>query len=103
MILYNVTTNIQDAIRTEWLRWMQEEHIPAVLSTGKFTDARLVKVIIENEIGEHTYAVQFSIESRDALQDYYDNDAPKLRAESLQKFGDKALSFRSELEVISQH
>ncbi len=103
MILYNVTTNIPHEIQTEWLEWMQSEHIPAVLATGKFKDARLVKVLIENEIGEHTYAVQFSIESRDSLLDYYKNDAPKLRAESMQKFGDKALSFRSELEVISQH
>ncbi len=103
MILYNVTTNIPEAIHDEWLDWIQKEHIPAVLATGKFSDAQLVKVLVQNELGEHTYAVQFSVKDKATLQEYYDNDAPKLRAESLQKFGDKALSFRSELEVISRH
>ncbi len=36
MILYNVTVALDPAIETEWLAWMQQEHIPEVMATGCF-------------------------------------------------------------------
>jgi hypothetical protein len=36
--------------------WMQHKHIPEVLATGKFTTARLVRVLIEEEMGGVTYS-----------------------------------------------
>ena len=35
MIIYNVTSNIDESIHDEWLNWMRQEHIPQVLGTGK--------------------------------------------------------------------
>jgi phosphoribosylamine-glycine ligase len=83
--------------------WMQHKHIPEMLATGKFTSARLVKVLIEEEMGGTTYSAQFTTDSKTTLEKYYQEDAPKLRAESQQLFGDKMLAFRTELEVISEH
>jgi hypothetical protein len=37
------------------------------------------------------------------LQQYYDEDAPRVREEALALFGDKMLAFRTELELISEH
>ena len=45
MIIYNVTVNIEDSIHDEWLKWIKN-HIPQVLATGKFIDARLTKVLV---------------------------------------------------------
>ncbi|MEG1025142.1 MAG: DUF4286 family protein, partial [Flavobacterium sp.] len=28
MIIYNVTTNIHESVHDQWLKWMQEKHIP---------------------------------------------------------------------------
>ena len=50
MIIYNVTVNIEDSIHDEWLKWIKN-HIPQVLATGKFIDARLTKVLVEEEMG----------------------------------------------------
>jgi hypothetical protein len=58
MILYNVTINIDDTVHDKWLHWMQEKHIPEVLATGKFSSARMVKVLVEEEMGGTTYATQ---------------------------------------------
>ena len=102
MIIYNVTSNIPDELHEEWLDWMQHTHIPEVLATGKFTKARLVKVLSENEPGQ-TYAVQFHTESKAKLQKYYEDDAPKMRAETAKKFGDNVHSFRTELQIIAEH
>ncbi len=102
MILYNVTTNIDESIHHQWLQWMQQIHIPEVLATGKFSSARLVKVLVEEEMGGLTYAIQYTTDSKATLQRYYDDDAPRLREEGSRLFGDKMLAFRTELEFVSE-
>jgi Domain of unknown function (DUF4286) len=103
MIIYNVTINIHESVHNQWLTWMQTKHIPEILATKKFSSAKIVKVLIEEEMGGTTYSVQFSTQSKEMLQDYYDQHAPAFRAESQQLFGDKMLAFRTELELISEH
>ncbi len=82
---------------------MQHKHIPEMLATGKFLSARMVRVLIEEEMGGITYSVQYATDSKEILQKYYLEDAPALREEGAKLFGDKMLSFRTELEVISEH
>ena len=103
MIIYNVTTNIHESVHNQWLQWMQQKHIPEILATGKFSSARIVRVLIEEEMGGTTYSVQYITDSKATLEKYYQEDAPKLRDEALQLFGDKMLSFRTELELVSEH
>lgn len=103
MIIYNVTINIHESVHDQWLGWMQQKHIPEILATGKFSSAKIVKVLIEEEMGGTTYSVQYSCESKEILQKYYDEDAPAFRAEGLALFGDKMLAFRTELELVSEH
>ena len=102
MILYNVTTNIHESVHDQWMIWMQHKHIPEMLATGKFLAARLVRVLVEEEMGGLTYAVQYTTDSKETLQRYYQEDAPALREEGVQLFGDKMLSFRTELELIRE-
>jgi type III secretion system FlhB-like substrate exporter len=101
MIIYNVTINIEESIHKEWLIWIKE-HIPKVLATGKFEKATLTKVLVEEDEG-HTYSVQYRSYSRAALDAYYKDDAEKLKAKGMQKFADKMLAFRTELEVIDEY
>ena len=82
---------------------MQEKHIQDVLATGKFSGARMVKVLVEEDMGGTTYSIQYTTDSKETLQRYYDEDAPRLREEGLRLFGDKMLAFRTELELISEH
>jgi phosphoribosylamine-glycine ligase len=103
MIIYNVTINIHESVHDKWMKWMQEKHISDMLATGKFTSARMVKVLIDEEMGGITYSIQYHTDSQETLQEYYNNDAPRLREEATTLFGDKMLAFRTELEVISEH
>lgn len=102
MIIYNVTANVDDSIHEEWLTWIKE-HIPQVLATGNFTEAKLTKVLIEEEMGGVTYSIQYRAKSREDLDNYYQNDAERLRNEGLSKFADKMLAFRTELEIIDEY
>jgi len=102
MYIYNVTTNVDESIREKWLNWMKQKHIPEMLNTGKFSSAKMCEVIIEEEMGGVTYAVQYATDSLETLEAYYTEDAPKLRNEALQLFGDKIVAFRTELKVIDE-
>lgn len=102
MIIYNVTSNIDTSIHNQWLNWIKE-HIPQVLATGHFTEAKLTKVLVDDQSGSVTYSVQYRAISREALENYYTNDADRLRHETFKQFGDKVLAFRTELEVIDEY
>ncbi len=90
MIIYNVTLNIDKSIHNEWLVWIKE-HIPQVLATGKFKEAKLTKVLVE-DIETDTYSVQYRAHSREALDSYYAEHAEELRQDGLQRFSRQNVS-----------
>ncbi|MEZ4853023.1 DUF4286 family protein [Flavobacterium sp.] len=102
MIIYNVTLTIDNSIHDKWLDWMKKKHINDVLATGQFISARLVKVLVDEEMGGTTYSVQYLAASKEHLENYYANYAKKLRDEGLALFADKMLAFRTELEVLAE-
>ena len=101
MIIYNVTINVSEEVHDEWLTWMKQEHIPQMLDTGKFLNAMMTKVLVQEPMGGVTYSVQYKAESKAMLERYYQEDAENLRAQS-QRFKGKTVFFRTELEVISE-
>lgn len=103
MIIYNVTTNIHESVHDQWMIWMQHKHIPEMLASGKFSSAKMTRVLIEEEMGGTTYSVQYITDSKGTLEKYYQEDALALRKEGVKLFGDKMLSFTTELELISEH
>ena len=103
MILYNVTINIQESVHDQWLQWMQEKHIQEVLATGKFSSARMVKVLVVEDMVGITYAIQYTTDSKETLQRYYDEDAPRLREEGALHEGLREECGRSAFWTSSRH
>lgn len=101
MYIYNITLNVEKSVHATWLTWI-EDHVTKVLQTGRFTNAKLTEVLVEEEFGARTYSIQFSAQSREDLDNYYKSDAEKLRKETLKTFGDKVLAFRTELKLIKE-
>ena len=102
MYIYNVTVNIEASVEKSWLQWMRKKHIPEMLSLGTFSKAKLCKVLVHEELGGITYAIQYTSDSMDILKSYYDNYAEDMRREGMQMFADKFVAFRTELEVIDE-
>jgi len=102
MIIYNVTSNIDESMHQKWLDWIKN-HIPRVLATGYFIEAKLTKVLVEEDLGGVTYSVQYRAKSREHLDAYYHNHADGLRQETVKYFADKVLSFRTELEIVDEY
>ncbi len=103
MIIYNITVNIHESVHEAWLNWAQETYIPAMLDTKKFTKARMVKVLVEEEMGGTTYSLQFETPSMELLQQYYNQDAQEFENQSQSLFGELMLSFKTELELIREY
>lgn len=99
MIIYNVTISIDEDVAVEWLKWMKESHIPDVLKTGMFTDARILRVLAEEE-GGLTYAIQYTCQDMATYERYRDEFAPALQADSAKHYGGKFTAFRTLLQVV---
>lgn len=101
MYIYNVTINIDPSIHEVWIKWMKNEHIPEMLATGKFSEALMTQVQVEEEMGGITYSIQYRTDSKETLEKYYQEDADRLRSKN-KPFEGKFVAFRTELKVVHQ-
>jgi hypothetical protein len=98
MYIYNVTVNLEADIAEDWLVWMKTKHIPDVMSCGCFVSNKIFKVLVENEGA--TYSIQYYFKEMRDIENYQAHYAPKLQADHKSRYGEKALAFRTLLEVI---
>jgi hypothetical protein len=101
MILYNVTVSIDPSVENEWTTYMREKHIPEVLDTGCFIEARFSRVHGEEE-GGVTYATSYLAKDKAILDAYDANFAPRLQAEFNSKWNGRFAAFRTKLTVIEE-
>ena len=101
MIIYNVTINIEDDIHNDWVAWMKGSHIPDVMNTGYFVEYKICKVLSTqaDETG-HTYAIQYTCNSIDDLNEYQKKHAPRLQEEHSTRYKGKFVAFRTLLKVV---
>jgi len=100
MIIYNVTININHDAHDEWLQWMRYTHIPKVLETGLFLDAKMLRLLGDEDSGGTTYAIQYSCANMQDYEKYRDEFAPALQEETAKLFKDKFVAFRTLLETV---
>ena len=101
MLIYNVTTKVDQSIADEWVDWMQQVHIPAVMASGYFEKSQLVRLLEVDEEEGPTYAAQYYTDTKASYDEYISNHAPQLRNEAIDKWGSRFISFRSLMMVIS--
>ena len=100
MLIYNVTIKVNWSIHEAWVKWMQEKHIPEVMSKGCFTEYRFVRLLETDDTDGPTYATQYYAGSKASYHNYIELHAPALRKDSLDKWGDNFIGFRSLMEVV---
>jgi hypothetical protein len=99
MIIYNVTVSIDAAAEEEWVNWMRSIHIPEVMATGKFIESKMSRILAEEEGGK-AYSIQYSCKDMETLELYQQEDAPALQQKHAVLFGDKAVAFRTLMNVV---
>lgn len=99
MLLYNVTLILEDAVAEEWLSWMNEIHIPEVMTTGMFVSHRLLKVIDSPNEGI-TYCAQYVVDNLENYNEYQEKYAPALQENLNEKFKNRFVAYRSLMEFV---
>jgi len=99
MILYNVTINIDYDVHDEWLKWMKEVHVPDVINTRLFLNARICRIHAEEEGGK-SYSIQYLLKNMKDYELYQKDFSLKLQQEHSLKYKGKFVAFRTILEVV---
>ena len=101
MIIYNVTVSVEESIKTDWLNWMKTEHIPEVMAAAVFSKAQISRVIVQGD-SNNTFAIAYTCASTKDLHHYQIKFAPELQQKHVARYGDKAVAFRTIMEVIEE-
>lgn len=100
MIIYNVTVKVDWGIHDAWLAWMQQVHIPEVVSTGCFTHSQLVRLLDVDEKEGPTYAAQYFAESKADYNRYIELHSVSMKQKSFDKWGEQFIVFRSLMQIV---
>jgi len=101
MFVYNVTIKVKTEIYYDWMHWLKNEHIPEILATGCFQEAKILHLLEIDESEGPTFAVQYFAESKAAYNQYIEKHAPLLRQKSFDKWGDQFIAFRSFMQIVN--
>lgn len=99
MILYNVTVKIDKEVHDDWLKWMQEIHIPDVMNTGLFVEYKLCRILHEEPDGVN-YAIQYFCKDMKTLHQYQIHHATRLQTEHKERYKDQYVAIRTLMEVL---
>ena len=97
-VIYNITISIDYGASATWLDWMKRIHIPDVMNTGMFLEAKLSKIMAE-ESGGASYSIQYLCENMETYNTYVALHSQKLQKEHEAEFGGKFVAFRTILKV----
>jgi hypothetical protein len=99
MIVYNDTIIIEEPLQEEWLTWIKQVHIPAIMATGHFSSYKILTVIDSPNEGV-TYCIQYNADSLDQFQQFYLNHLHKFQEAHRERFDEKFVMFNTLMEVV---
>jgi hypothetical protein len=100
MILFNTTVIISDSAESEWLKWMKDTQIPAIMATGLPVDYRLFRLVTDTGQEGTTYTCQFLFNSMAAFEVYSVEYQEFFNLELHELFKDQYFSFQTVLEEV---
>lgn len=101
MILYNVTVSIDESAEQNWLQWMRKTHIPDVMATGCFKEARLSRIHAE-EHGGLSYAISYVAPSQEKYDEYQAKYAAELQKDHIDRYSGRFAAFRTMMTILEE-
>ncbi|MEO8000796.1 MAG: DUF4286 family protein [Arenimonas sp.] len=88
IVIYEVNVFVQRDIESEYREWLLG-HIEEIIALPGFLDAHCFDVQQEATADSVAICMQYRLESQAALDDYFARHAPRLRADGIDRFGDR--------------
>ena len=100
MIIYSVEIYIDKDIEKNWCKWMEEVHIPDVMSTDLFLDFKFFKNILNAE--NPSYTIQYKLKNITDYHHYQNVFASELKQDHDEKFKNKFVAKRQVFQIIKE-
>ena len=100
-IIYNVTIKVERNIADDWLKWLIQEHAPQIIATNCFKKFTALKLLEQDDEEDITYAIQYFADNMQSYERYLTQFADHFRRESLNKWGQKFIAFRTLMQVVN--
>lgn len=98
-VLYEVNIDLDAAIRTDYLAWL-DAHVAEICALPGFLGAQVLEVTDPAPAaGRASLCVQYRLTGPAALGRYLSDHAPRLRAEGAERFGSRFTASRRVLSV----
>jgi hypothetical protein len=101
MLIFNTTLHLDDSVHEECLLYLKESYIPRSLSNGLLQEPSLMRIQSLHSDSGISYALQFKVKDKGALNKWIEEAGGKLQQELAAKFGNKVAGFVTLMEEIS--
>lgn len=102
MLIYEVNLSVNQEVANDFKKWLSI-HIPEVVKVGQFESAEWFSRRSEDEGSQTTdqvlWTIQYRVKDRKTLETYLEKQAPRLRQEGLDRFGNQFKATRRILET----
>lgn len=92
MVVYEVNVEIDPEILAEYQQWLPP-HVTDMLKHTGFLQAEIFEVLDETTPNKKL-TIFFQVNSLEDLQHYFDHHAAQMRADAIQRFGEKFRAHR---------
>ncbi len=101
MILYNITIKIDHNCANNWLKWIEETQIPAMMETGFFRGYKICRLLhdVEEPDGA-TYALQLFCDSISHLTTFQKYHEERFKTTLYENYGGRYVIFTTILKVV---
>jgi len=101
-LLYNVTVKVEHQEVDNWKSYMINSHILDVMNTGCFIDFKFTQLMYLDDQDGVTFAVQYIAPDQASFERYHREFAAKLQKAHKEKYGEKAVAFRTVMEILHE-
>lgn len=99
MIIFNDTVIVDEAVHENWLTWVKQNHIPAVMATGYFNSYKILSVIDSPNEGV-TYCVQYYADDIENFNQFYNKHFHQLQAIHNEEFENQFVIFNTLMKTV---
>lgn len=100
MILFNTTVIISYSAENDWLDWMKNTQIPAVMATGLPNHYRLFRLVTDVDQEGTTYTCQYFFDTMAAYELYCVEYQELFNSQLYERFKDEHFYFQTVLEEV---
>lgn len=100
MLVYNVTTQMDEAVHIDYLQWVRNVLAPAMMETGCFLNFKILRLLEPDSSPAVTLAIQYELDGIGSFDDFQVNFMAEMQQLAAQQWGDQVNSFSSLLEML---